>query len=423
MDPGWTMSRQLLPSLLRTYGPMSLLASVERGDPTMFAGVWAELGIQFTPELLHVAREGFRVGVVSLPYLGGVEISMCAVVVPDGQAVGRFFLWWSGAEIGGLPQATLCEFDGTRDIAYTNVAPYERGFDAEIFVREILRVVGPPRRAWLRYRSGPWQFNDFALWPGATIGRDEAAALRVRDKNVSKQQCWVDWRAGAWVIVDANSRNGTRIGGNKVLEHPLAHLDTVEIGDTVMLYLEREMRTKRTTQLPSPVRDDRWASLFLDTGDLMGFDFTDDGRMQDGQPPNDQAYTNHRGLMWGAAGWTGRSTWPISQVIDTRWLFPSPELAEQYANAAVGAASEGLPPIASLSHGDSFARFAGPQLDLQNGTSVMVVISYVRIGTVVAKLYTAEGNQAPGTIRPELIDGYLSALVRRVRSKLAPVTR
>jgi hypothetical protein len=155
----------------------------------------------------------------------------------------------------------------------------------------------------------------------------------------------------------------------------------------------------------------------------MGFDFTDDSRMQEGQPPNDQTYTNHRGLMWGVAGWSGRATWPIAQIIDTRWLFPTPELAEAYANASVGAASEGLPPIASISHGDSFARFAGPQLDLQNGISVMVVISYVRIGTVVAKLYTAEGNQAAGTISSELIDGYLTALVRRVRAKLAPVTR
>ena len=423
MDPGWTLSRTLIPSLLRTYGPLFLLASIERGDTGAFAGVWAELGIQFEPEMLHVAREGFRVGVISLPYVGGVEISMCAFVLADGEATGRYFMWSCGAEIGGQPQATLTEFDGTRDVAYTNVAPFERIFDAEIFVREILRIVGPPRRAWLRYRSGPWQFNDFALWPGATIGRDEAAALRVRDKNVSKQQCWVDWRAGSWVIVDANSRNGTRIGGNKVLEHPLAHLDTVEMGDTVMLYLEREMRTKKTTQLPSPVRDDRWAALFLDTGDLMGFDFTDDRRMQDAQPPNDQAYTNHRGLMWGWAGWTGRATWPIASVIDTRWLFPTPELAEAYANVAVVAASEGLPPVASLSHGDSFARFAGPQLDLVSGASVTVVISYVRIGTVVAKLVTSEGTQAAGQIRPELIDGYLTAMVRRVRAKLVPLTR
>lgn len=423
MDPGWNLSRTLLPSLLRTYGPMFILASIEREDPSAFAGLWQELGIQFAPRMVHVAQEGFRIGVLELPYLGGVEISMAAVVVADGEATGRYFLWYAGAEIGGLPQATLCEFDGARDVTYTNVAPFEHGMDAEPFVREILRVVGPPRRAWLRYRSGPTQFNDFALWPGATIGRGEESALRVRDKNVSKQQAWVDWRAGSWVVVDANSRNGTRVGGNKVQEHPLSHLDTVEIGDTVMLYLEREMRTKRTTQLPSPVRDDRWASLFLDSGDLMGFEFVDDRRMQEGYPPQDSSYVQARGLMWGAAGWQGRPNWPISHVIDTRWLFPSPELADQYANATVAAASEGLPPVPSLSHGDSFARFAGPQLDVQTGQQVTVVISFVRIGTVVAKLYTAEGIQAPGQIRPELIDGYLTALVRRVRSKLVPLTR
>lgn len=423
MDPGLTLSRQLVPSLLRTYGPMALLASLERGEQAVFAGVWTELGIQFNAEMLHVSREGFRIGVLQLPYVGGIETPMCAIVVADGTTTGRYFLWIAGAEIGGQEQAALCEFDGTRDISYPNVAPFERGFDAETFIREILRIVGPPRRAWLRYRSGPWQFNDFALWPGATIGRVESAALRVRDKNVSSKQCWVDWRAGSWVIVDAQSRNGTRIGGNMVLEHPLVHLDTVEIGDTVMIYLEREMRTKRTTQLPSPVRDDRWASLFLDTGDLMGFDFTDDRRMQEGFPADDNAYVQHRGLMWGAAGWAGRQDWPIASVIDTRWLFPSAELAEGYANAMVGAASEGLPLVASTSHGDSFARFAGPQLDLVNGTTVTVVISYVRIGTVVAKLYTAEGSLAPGMIRPELVDGYVTALVRRVRSRLAPLTR
>jgi hypothetical protein len=79
--------------------------------------------------------------------------------------------------------------------------------------------------------------------------------------------------------------------------------------------------------------------------------------------------------------------------------------------------------VQSLSHGDSFARFAGPQIDLESGMTVTVVISYVRIGTVIAKLYTAEGSQAAGQIRPELVDGYLTALVRRVRSKLVPLTR
>ena len=151
MDPGWTLSRTLIPSLLRTYGPMFLLASIERGDPGAFGGVWAELGVQFEPEMLHVAREGFRIGVVSLPYVGGVEITMCAFALADGEATGRYFLWACGAEIGGQPQATLTEFDGTRDIAYTNVAPFERIFDAEIFVREILRIVGPPRRASVSY--------------------------------------------------------------------------------------------------------------------------------------------------------------------------------------------------------------------------------------------------------------------------------
>jgi hypothetical protein len=240
---------------------------------------------------------------------------------------------------------------------------------------------------------------------------------------VSSQHCSVEWRTGSWFIRDAHSRNGTRIGGNKILEHPLAHLDTVEIGDTVMLYLEREMRTKRTTQLPSPVRDDRWASLFLDSGDLMGFELSEDQRMQEAFPPDDRSYVSNRGLMWGSATWSGRPSWPIGKIVDTRWLFPSPEAAEAYAVATVNAAAEGLPPVQSLSHGDSFARFAGPHFDLETGASVTAVISYVRIGTVVAKLYTSEGPQAPGTIRPELVDGYVTALVRRVRSKLQPLTR
>ena len=155
----------------------------------------------------------------------------------------------------------------------------------------------------------------------------------------------------------------------------------------------------------------------------MGFDFTDDSRMQDGQPPNDQAYTNHRGLHVGHRGLERPAD--VADRAGHRHALAVPDAGARGAvrERRVAAASEGLPPIASLSHGDSFARFAGPQLDLQNGMSVMVVISYVRIGTVVAKLYTAEGNQAPGTIRAELIDGYLSALVRRVRTKLAPVTR
>ena len=255
MDPGWTMSRQLLPSLLRTYGPMALLASIERGEQSVFAGVWAELGVQFVPEMLHVAREGFRIGllVVAVPR----RRRDLDVRDRDGG--------WPGAR-PLLP--VVCRRRDRRAAAghALRVRRHARHHVHECRAvrarlrRRDLRARDPARRRAAAPRVAALPEWAVAVQQLRAVARRHDRPRRGRRAARARQerlQAAVLGRLAHRLVGDRRRELAQRHADRRQQDPRAspAHLDTVEIGDTVMLYLEREMRTKRTTQLPSPVRD------------------------------------------------------------------------------------------------------------------------------------------------------------------------
>jgi pSer/pThr/pTyr-binding forkhead associated (FHA) protein len=75
------------------------------------------------------------------------------------------------------------------------------------------------------------------------FGRDESLLAEILDPRVSRHHLEVklDLRSNRWVAADLNSRNGTKVNGQRLAEAvPLKEGDVVQIGHTVMVFTERE---------------------------------------------------------------------------------------------------------------------------------------------------------------------------------------
>jgi hypothetical protein len=76
---------------------------------------------------------------------------------------------------------------------------------------------------------------------GGRIGRDDDAAVRVRERSVSRRHADVAHDDGAWSIVDVGSENGTGVNGMPLLSgepHALRSGDVVQLADVVLLFLD-----------------------------------------------------------------------------------------------------------------------------------------------------------------------------------------
>jgi len=71
---------------------------------------------------------------------------------------------------------------------------------------------------------------------GLLIGRDLSCGLVLYDPQVSGQHARLKWAAGAWVIHDLNSTNGTYVNGMRVTSQPVRPGDQVQIGQTVLVF-------------------------------------------------------------------------------------------------------------------------------------------------------------------------------------------
>lgn len=77
---------------------------------------------------------------------------------------------------------------------------------------------------------------------GVTLGRAESNDLVIEDATVSRFHAWVhhDVREGSWLVVDAESRTGTWVNGQKLLprqRRALVDGDELRLGDAVLRFL------------------------------------------------------------------------------------------------------------------------------------------------------------------------------------------
>ena len=96
----------------------------------------------------------------------------------------------------------------------------------------------PP--AHLYVADGPDRGRSLALDPlqeePVIVGRSRGCTLLLTEPNASKEHLQIEWKDGAWVLSDLESSFGTRVNGNPVQSAPLAPLDRIAIGDTVIIF-------------------------------------------------------------------------------------------------------------------------------------------------------------------------------------------
>ena len=75
---------------------------------------------------------------------------------------------------------------------------------------------------------------------GVTIGRDTSNDICLADMALSRAHCTIAPSAGVWRIRDADSSNGTFVNGAQVSEHVLRDRDSIELGESVFLFMLNE---------------------------------------------------------------------------------------------------------------------------------------------------------------------------------------
>ena len=75
---------------------------------------------------------------------------------------------------------------------------------------------------------------------GVTIGRDTSNDICLADMALSRAHCTIAASAGVWRIRDADSSNGTFVNGAQVSEHVLRDRDSIELGESVFLFMLNE---------------------------------------------------------------------------------------------------------------------------------------------------------------------------------------
>jgi len=85
----------------------------------------------------------------------------------------------------------------------------------------------------------------------ATLGRDAACTVRLRDPSVSRRHARVERSGGGWRVVDLGSRNGVRVGGKRVESAVLDDGAVFKCGELELRFRAEEGATMATVTVPS----------------------------------------------------------------------------------------------------------------------------------------------------------------------------
>lgn len=86
--------------------------------------------------------------------------------------------------------------------------------------------------------AGPNEGQTYPLTEGQkiTIGRGDAAHIKLMDSAVSRAHCTVEHSARATVLKDVGSKSGTKVNGKQISEQPLINGDVVYLGSSQLRF-------------------------------------------------------------------------------------------------------------------------------------------------------------------------------------------
>ncbi len=102
------------------------------------------------------------------------------------------------------------------------------------------------------------------------IGRDRSMDLILDDPLVSRQHAVIIARGGTFILQDIGARNPVRVNGQEVVSQVLRAGDRVELGDTVLCFLESEVPGGRGRGEPTPAWAEPRAGAVPETTQARG---------------------------------------------------------------------------------------------------------------------------------------------------------
>src|SRR6185369_2883123 len=83
------------------------------------------------------------------------------------------------------------------------------------------------------------------------LGRAEANAIRLTDRNVSRTHALLAKEGQDWSVKDQDSYNGTYVNGVRVMgEQPLRHGDLIQLGDYRLELIDESLIAVAVSPVP-----------------------------------------------------------------------------------------------------------------------------------------------------------------------------
>jgi hypothetical protein len=93
----------------------------------------------------------------------------------------------------------------------------------------------PPARLFVAEGSDRGRVLELTGRP-VVVGRSRSCDLSLADDRASKEHLRIEWQDGAYRATDLGSSFGTRINGRPSSGQPLADLDRIAVGDSVIVF-------------------------------------------------------------------------------------------------------------------------------------------------------------------------------------------
>jgi hypothetical protein len=148
-----TIAHVVLPNLMKLKGASTLVGAMERRDVSAFAQVWAQTGVDHTPQVATKEKDcgnnaQWRIGVLSLPTPSEMgEAYMCAFVAQKNDAaITRYFtLEYDYVLATRSTRTIIAEREGARTLKHGDGPTVTGDFqtDAGAFVDAILEILSP----------------------------------------------------------------------------------------------------------------------------------------------------------------------------------------------------------------------------------------------------------------------------------------
>src|SRR5262245_17429816 len=110
----------------------------------------------------------------------------------------------------------------------------------------------------LRITAGPAKGAEHLVTAGesCSLGRSEDAGFSINDSKISRLHCRVELVDGKWTLKDLDSRNGTWVAQQRIVEHVLSSGTSFVLGKSTAVAVEiREAPPVRRVVFPGKEAD------------------------------------------------------------------------------------------------------------------------------------------------------------------------